>query len=140
MSFSCASANASSLKNDAGINLSRFMSMANLDILTVQETHLLDQDIPFYSNLYNNHQLFYESGTENARGILTLVHNSFLVTKINWQDWSDEEPSICNIESGRLLILNVSKGDLTLSLVCIYAPNVSKTRKKFFKAIATIIP
>ena len=98
----------------------------NADFLILQETHSTQE----CSNIWNSEwggKGFYSHGTSNARGVAIFVQKQF-VSKVT---------NVMTTNDGRVIILDITDNDTTISLAAIYAPN--QDSPEFFVNLQTLM-
>ena len=107
------SANCQGIRNfQKRIDVLSYLKEQNPNIVCLQDTHLIENDMMNIKELWNN-EVFICEGKTNARGILILLNNNF-----------EYEVLSCNRDkNGNYLNLVLKLSSMTLNLTTLYGPN-----------------
>ena len=120
--------NAQGLRNVKKLRaLFREFKKKNFDIITIQETYLLKEDIPLIEREWEG-PFFLSEGTKNSKGLLTLFRKSF-----------KEEDIICTFSNDRIIMTSFNFDDNPLIIFNIYGPCGDKDKPIFLNDLSKLI-
>ena len=141
LSLDIMSSNAGSLSvNNRIWGIQRFMREQTVDILAVQETHLSTAVTNSFTNSENKISLLAANGTTSERGVAIFFNSSIEAEAVPIMPLIDQIPELGEVESGRIQIVKVNKGDIQATLINVYAPNAVHSRRTLFNTLSHIIP
>ena len=121
------SANCQGLRNiEKRIDVLSYFKETNANIVCLQDTHLIEDDIMAVKELWNN-DVYINEGKTNSCGVAILLNNNF-----------EYEILSCNKDkSGNYLNLLMKLSLMTINLIMLYGPNNDST--SFFEEISKLI-
>ena len=107
------SANCQGLQNiKKRIDVLSYFKETNANIVCLQDTHLIDDDIMVVKELWNN-DVYLNGGKTNSRGVAILLNNNF-----------EYEILACNKDkNGNYLNLLMKLSSMKINLITLYGPN-----------------
>ena len=99
-----------------------YLSHLGANIICLQDTHWLDDDIPLIKQIWNGHCILC-GNKRNSRGVAILFKKNFEYKVEN----------VMKDENGNLMCMDISLSNISLRLVNIYAPNTDSP--EFFENI-----
>jgi exonuclease III len=130
-----ASCNASSCLNKLE-TIRTFLSTHHPDIVTVQETHLVDGDnLEFLKTSLSRYHLFTNNATASTRGTMVLIKKDTVsnLVELDVSPTPNELIAYPTLESGRVNMIEVTFCKFTFILVNVYCPNSAAQREDFFQ-------
>jgi exonuclease III len=141
LSLDIMSSNAGSLSvNNRIWGIQHFMREQAVDILAVQETHLSTTVTNSFTNPGQDITLLAANGTSSERGVAIFFNSSVEAEEVPIMPLTEQIPELNEIESGRLQIAKIKKGNIQATVINVYAPNLVQNRRIFFNTLSHIIP
>ena len=116
------SANCQGLRNlDKRVDVLKYLKETNASIVCLQDTHLLEKDIPSVKQIWSD--CYLHGKKTNARGVGILLNNNF-----------EYEITECHQDTnGNIIQLFIKCSSAKINLINIYAPN--QDEPAFFKEV-----
>ena len=117
------------LKNTSKANaIINSLKNSKINIIALQETHLIEQDYENYLNHIWQGPIVYAEGTSHSKGLCIMFDSYFKVNDISRIFYND-----------RILLCSFKVGDEIFFICNIYAPNDPRQKKQFFNSLKDIV-
>src|SRR5688572_1958243 len=103
--------------------IQRFLREHKLDVLTVQETHLTDEDVLTFKRILPDFSILANNGNQAERGVALFCAPETTLEEVPLANLYGQVPELLNIDSGRLIVARVTKDNFKTTVINVYAPN-----------------